>query len=312
METRAHHILIGLFTVIAVGSALLFALWLGKSQVDTKFKLYDVVFNEPVNGLSVGSHVQYSGINVGDVTRLTLDPLDPRRVRASIRVSDTTPIKQDTKARLALTSITGTAAVQFYGGTPNSPLLETDNDNPTRINATPSPLARLLNDGEDLVTNINQLLSKANHMFSDANIERVGKTMTNLELVTDSVAEHREDISEALNNLALASRQANEMLSQGTSTLRNANNLIDQEGRASLNSAAKAMASLERSTHTLEQLVERNQDALNGGIQGLAEIGPAIGELRNTLAALRQVTRQLSDNPGALLLDHQQNKEFQP
>lgn len=30
METRAHHVLIGLFTVLVVGGALLFALWLGK------------------------------------------------------------------------------------------------------------------------------------------------------------------------------------------------------------------------------------------------------------------------------------------
>ncbi len=34
METRAHHVLIGLFTVLVVGAALMFALWLGKSDAD--------------------------------------------------------------------------------------------------------------------------------------------------------------------------------------------------------------------------------------------------------------------------------------
>ena len=29
METRAHHVLIGFFTLLVVGLALLFALWLG-------------------------------------------------------------------------------------------------------------------------------------------------------------------------------------------------------------------------------------------------------------------------------------------
>lgn len=312
METRAHHILIGLFTVIALGSALLFALWLGKSHVDTEFKLYDVLFNEPVSGLSVGSHVQYSGIAVGDVQALRLDPQDPRRVIARIRVSGTTPIKQDTHARLALTSITGSAAIQLFGGSPNSPPLLTQNDNPTQITAEPSPLARLLNNGEDLVSNINQLLLNANRMFSDQNIERMSQTMAHLEEMTGSVAERRDEIREALSNLAAASRQANEMLTQGTSTLRNANSLVDQQGRSAMNSAARAMASLEDSSRNIEQLIERNQDALSGGMQGLSELGPAIGELRSTLAALRQMTRQLSDNPGALLLDHQQNKEFQP
>lgn len=312
METRAHHILIGLFTVIAIGSALLFALWLGKSRVDSEFKLYDVIFNEPVSGLSVGSHVQYSGIAVGDVADLSLDPQDPRRVRARIRVAGATPIKQDTHARLALTSITGSAAIQLYGGTPDSPPLITDNDQPTRITAEPSPLARLLDNGEDLVSNVNQLLLNANRMFSDENIERMGQTMAHLEQVTGSVAERRDEIREALSNLAVASRQANEMLTQGASTLRNANSLVDQQGRNAMNSVARAMASLEDSSRNIEQLIERNQDALGSGMQGLAELGPAIGELRSTLAALRQVTRQLSDNPGALLLDRQQNKEFQP
>lgn len=33
METRAHHVLIGLFSVIVIGAALLFGLWLAKSEI---------------------------------------------------------------------------------------------------------------------------------------------------------------------------------------------------------------------------------------------------------------------------------------
>jgi phospholipid/cholesterol/gamma-HCH transport system substrate-binding protein len=76
METRAHHVLIGLFTVLVVVGALLFGLWLAKSSVDKEFKDYEIVFNEAVSGLSKGSAVQYSGIKVGDVVSLRLDPKD--------------------------------------------------------------------------------------------------------------------------------------------------------------------------------------------------------------------------------------------
>jgi hypothetical protein len=61
METRAHHVLIGLFTVIVVTGALLFGLWLAKSSVDTEFKDYEVVFNEAVSGLSKGSPCSTAG-----------------------------------------------------------------------------------------------------------------------------------------------------------------------------------------------------------------------------------------------------------
>ena len=45
METRAHHVMIGLFTVLAVGGALLFALWLGKSSMDREYNYYEISFN---------------------------------------------------------------------------------------------------------------------------------------------------------------------------------------------------------------------------------------------------------------------------
>jgi len=124
METRAHHVLIGLFTVIVVAGALLFGLFLAKSSVDREFKDYQVVFNEAVSGLSNGSSVQYSGIKVGDVISLRLDPKDPRRVLARIRLGGDTPVKEDTQAKLALTGVTGTSIIQLSGGTPQSPTLK--------------------------------------------------------------------------------------------------------------------------------------------------------------------------------------------
>ena len=70
METRAHHVLIGLFSVLVVVGGMLFGLWLAKASMDSTFKDYEVVFNEAVSGLSKGSSVQYNGIKVGDVVSL--------------------------------------------------------------------------------------------------------------------------------------------------------------------------------------------------------------------------------------------------
>ena len=58
MEPRAHHVLIGLFTVLTLGAALLFALWLNKAGAERAFTDYEVIFNETVSGLSQGSAVQ--------------------------------------------------------------------------------------------------------------------------------------------------------------------------------------------------------------------------------------------------------------
>src|SRR5471030_3367410 len=181
METRAHHVLIGLFTVIVVAGALLFGLWLAKSSVDTEFKDYEIVFNEAVSGLSKGSAVQYTGIKVGDVVTLRLDPKDPRRVLARIRLGGQTPIKEDTQAKLALTGITGTSLIQLSDGTPQSPELKGKDGNLPQIIASPSPISRLLNDSNDLMSGINLLLHNANEMFSRENVERLSNTLDNLQ-----------------------------------------------------------------------------------------------------------------------------------
>lgn len=166
METRAHHVLIGLFSVLVIVGAMLFGLWLAKASMDSTFKDYEVVFNEAVSGLSKGSSVQYNGIKVGDVIELRLDDKDPRRVLARIRLAANTPVKVDTKAKLALTGVTGTSIIQLSGGDPNSPPLKGKEGKLPEIVASPSPIARLLTDGSDVMANVNMLLHNANHLFS--------------------------------------------------------------------------------------------------------------------------------------------------
>ena len=97
METRAHHVLIGLFTVLVVGAALMFTLWLGKSDADRQFDTYDIVFQEAVSGLSKGGTVEFNGIKIGDVVSLSLDPDDARRVIARVRVDSAAPVRTDTQ-----------------------------------------------------------------------------------------------------------------------------------------------------------------------------------------------------------------------
>ncbi|MDF9776057.1 phospholipid/cholesterol/gamma-HCH transport system substrate-binding protein [Pseudomonas baetica] len=297
METRAHHVLIGLFTVIVVTAALLFGLWLAKSSVDTEFKDYEVVFNEAVSGLSKGSSVQYSGIKVGDVISLRLDPKDPRRVLARIRLAGDTPVKEDTNAKLALTGVTGTSIIQLSGGTPQSPTLKGKDGNLPTIVASPSPIARLLNDSEDLMAGVSTLMHNANLMFSTENIERISNTLEHLEQTTGTIAEQRGDIRQAMQQLASVGKQANNMLEQTTALMRNANGLLNEHGKEALGSAEQAMKSLEESSATLNKLITANQDSLNSGMQGLNGLGPAVREMRETLTSLRTIAKRLEATP---------------
>jgi phospholipid/cholesterol/gamma-HCH transport system substrate-binding protein len=305
MEPRAHHVLIGLFTVLMVAAGLGFALWLSNASSDQELRDYDVIFNEAVSGLSKGSVVQYSGIKVGDVIALSLDPEDPRKVRAHIRVDTNTPIKQDTRARLSITGITGAALIQLHGGTPESPILISQGNQRAQIIADRSPLARLMTNGEDLLLSVTRLLKRANKLFSSENVGRISRTLDNIEQTSASIADQRDELRQALQQMSTASQEAADLM-------RNANQLLSGQGRDAMGSASRLMASLERSSNTVEQLLIDNRSSLDGGMHGLGELGPTIIELRETLSTLRTFARRLEEDPAGYLLRSDTIKEFQP
>lgn len=299
METRAHHILIGLFTLLGIGAALLFVLWLGKTGGDRQYALYDIVFQEAVSGLSRGSTVEFNGIRIGDVSGLRLDPEDPRRVLARVRIESGTPVRRDTQARLVPAGITGLSLIRLSSGDdPDSPPLQPIDDEVPVIVAQPSPMSRLLADGEDVMLNINQLLIRARDVLSPQTVEDLGATLHNLRLVTDTLAERREDLAATLDG--------------ANALMRSANSVIDGELLQTLAAAQRSMSALERTVGELETLVTANRGNLDSGMRGLADIGPAVTELRGTLASLRGITRQLEESPRDFLLGSNPTREFQP
>lgn len=312
METRAHHVLIGLFTVIVVAAALLFGLWLAKASTDKAFHDYEVVFNEAVTGLSRGSPVQYNGIKVGDVIQLKLDPADPRKVLARIRLAGDTPVKQDTHAKLVLTGLTGITNIQLSGGSPASPPLIGQRGKLPVIVADPSPLTRLLANGEDLMTSINDVVMRATELLSDQNVQHINQVLTHLDQATGAIADQRDEIRQLLQQLTLASRHASATLIQTEQLARNANGLVSGQGKAAMDSMQASMASLQRATASIDQLLEVNRDALDSGMRGVGEIGPAMNELRKTLDSLHSISRKLDDDPASYLLGRDQIKEFKP
>lgn len=312
METRAHHVLIGLFTVIVVIAGLAFGVWLAKARSDQEWHYYDVVFNEAVTGLSKGGGVQYNGIRLGDVSQLRLDPEDPRRVLARIRVSGDTPLRKDTHAKLALTGVTGVAIIQLSGGTPSSPLLVGHDGEVPVIVADPSPFARLLANGEDLLTNVSQAAARANQMLSTENVHRIEKILDHLDQTTGVIADEREDIRTLIKQLSVTTKQANDTLAESQKLVHNANGLVEGQGKATLESAQRAMASLERSMSSIDRLLNDNADSINGGAASLGELAPALHELRDTLGSLRSITRRLDENPSGYLFGREKTKEFTP
>ena len=95
---------------------MLFAMWMTTGDFRRGFNEYDVVFDDPVRGLTEGGEVRFNGIKVGEVESLRIDPDNTNRVIARIRVSADVPVKADTEAQLEPIGLTGVTLIQLSPG----------------------------------------------------------------------------------------------------------------------------------------------------------------------------------------------------
>lgn len=314
METRAHHVLIGAFTLIVAAFALLFALWLAKYSTEKSWNEYDVVFEEAVTGLSNGSLVQYNGITVGEVRELSLAPKDPSKVIARIRVKAGTPVKVDTEARLAFIGLTGVAQISLTGGTATSAPLKPENGRKVGVLlAKESAFQKLLNSSDDIATSASRVLTRLNAALSEENVAKLSATLGNLEQVTGTLAGQREDIRLLIASAREASERLKGTLTLAESSMQKLDAEVIGELPETLDRLNRTIAQLERLSKNANDTLEQNREAIDSfGNQGLAQVGPTLAELRSVLRDLNQITSKLEENPAAFVLGKDREKEFKP
>lgn len=306
MEPRAHHILVGIFTLVIAIAAIGFSLWLAKSGSDRDTKNYTVVFNEPVRGLSRGAAVQYNGIRIGEITKLALDLNDISRVLASITIQSNIPVRENTQARSNITGITGSAVIELTGSTPDSPLLKAqDPDHPPYIIATPSPISQIMSGGEDLMTNLSELIMNANAFLSSENADNMSKSVAQLELLLSQLADGTKSLPELVEGLTSTSHEAEKMLSE-------VRVLLAKEGSGVFANANEVMKNLNATTLELTKMINDNSSSINQGSQGFAQLAPIMQELRQTVSNINIITQEIQNSPKGFLFGADSLQEFQP
>ncbi len=307
METRANYVLIGAFTLAAAAFMLLFGLWAAKYTSAKDWRLYDVVFDEAVTGLTEGGSVQYNGISVGTVDDLRLDPDDPRKVIARVKLRAATPVKTDTHAKLSFTGLTGTAFIQLTGGSPEAPLLASENGDDVPVIETEASAL------QNIAETANKLVTRLDKVLSEKNIENIEKTLAHLESATGALSDQRGDIAGLLAN----ARESSEKLSATLDTTQGAIASIDRELVDKLPGIVARLEStlnrLDSAAGNANSLLDENRGAIRSFTEdGLSQLGPTLEELRVLVRDLRRISSRLDDNPAGYVLGRQKPKEFEP
>lgn len=307
METKANYVLIGAFTLAVAVAMLLFGLWAAKYSSDRNWQAYHVVFDEPVTGLTEGGTVQYNGIAVGTVDSLSLAPQDPRRVVARIRVNAEVPVKVDTRAKMSIAGLTSAPFIQLTGGSPEAPrLLPQDKDDVPVILTEASAL-------QNIADTANRLVARLDQVLSEANVERIANTLEHIEGMTGAVAGQREDLAALITN----TRVASEKLVEAVETSNRAMNGIDRELVQKLPGMVtrleSTLARIDSAAGSADAILGENRNAINSfANDGLAQLGPTLGELRSLVRDLRRISDRFDSNPARYLLGRDAPKEFEP
>jgi phospholipid/cholesterol/gamma-HCH transport system substrate-binding protein len=307
METKANYVLIGAFTILTAVLLLLFGLWAAKYSSEKNWQQYQVIFTEPVTGLSEGSAVQYNGIAVGTVETLNLAPKDPRQVVALLKLKADAPVKVDTRAKLSITGLTGVPFIQLTGGSPNAPALASgDRDEIPVIRAEASAL-------QNIADTAHRLVSRMDEVLSEENVKRIADTLAHLESMTGAIADQREDLRALLIN----ARESSEQLSK---TLVTTNRAVEDVDRELVDKLPGLVSKLDTTLTNLDSaasganaILGENRAAINSfANDGLSQLGPTLGELRSLVRDLRRISDHLESSPARYLLGRDAPKEFEP
>ena len=221
-----------------------------------------------MTGLSVGSPVQYNGIAVGSITELNLVPDDPRQVVARIRLNSNTPVKTDTRAKLAITSLTGPSIIQLSGGTPQSPALTTVNKDPAPIiPTTPSAL-------QNITDVANRIVERMDQILSDRNVASINATLANLETISGGLADRDQGTQALLLSARDAARSLDTTLKTTNGTIERLDRNLVQQLPGIIDKLDATLAKLDSAAGNADSILGENRAAINSfANDGLGQLG---------------------------------------
>lgn len=307
METRANYALIGGLVILATALVAGFVLWLGQSEFSRDYKAYDIVFDGPVS-LEEGAAVRYIGIKVGEVATVRVDRGDSSKVRARVRVSRETPVREDSSASIQLAGITGTTFVQITAGT-GRPLEARAGEPVPVIRSERTLVDQIVAGGAQALGRANLTFDNINKMLTEENIASVNATLKNIEIATGKLAAEDGLIDKAtaavddVSRAAIAFEKASVEFQE-----------FGESADANLAAAAEDLRILVADLRTVAKsasgTLDRSAEAVAAAtaiIEGPAtetfqNAGVASKELRIMLSRFDRFLRELESNPQSLLV----------
>jgi len=290
MDTKINYTLVGFF-VFSFGLLLvLFLLWMAKYGFEEKkFDSYTIIVADSVAGLNIESPVKYRGVEVGNVSAISIDPNNSEVIKVSIEVKPKTPIKYDSIAVLTAQGITGLSYIELKGGSKESKRLPQGGT----ITAGKSLFDKLESSATSVSESITYTLSRVDNLLNNKNIEKIDKLLNKFDQLINN-----------LNNIVINSVPL--VLNQ-----ENADNI-----KTGLASMAKTSQTLEKESKNIGKVINMTIELEKSAKQSLNDYSLLSNKLSLLLTSiqkrfesgefdLRQMTEHHLETLNALLVELQ-------
>lgn len=306
MESKVNYSVVGIFVVIFSIGIISFIFWLGKYNDDeNEYKRYRVYITESVSGLAPEASVKFHGVDVGLVESIQINPDNSEQIELILKIKKTTPIKNDSTAVLKFFGITGLAFIEIAGGSKNSPLLETSEEDIAIIPTSPSLITRLDETLNQVVTKFSTTLDKTNAILSDTNTQNFSQTLANLKVISAQMANYQDEIDTLLANSIQTGQNMDDMMARvgkSSDTVNDSMATFKITMKESFGPTMDQWRITSKKANTLIESLQTNMERGDYDFQSSAqELNSVLKQSQMTLIEMEKTLQSLRQSPSDIL-----------
>jgi phospholipid/cholesterol/gamma-HCH transport system substrate-binding protein len=310
METRAHYVLIGTFTLLVIVAAFALVWYVSGAGGLSSGRFYQVVFRGSVNGLTSGAVVTFNGLRVGEVVSVGYVASDPGAVSSLIKVEGDAPVRADTVARLESQGLGGASTIALIGGAPDAPDLKGENGNPPKLIGESSSMANLLESVASLSSKAAATITKADALIGD-NSAALGDAVKNLDEFSKALGQSGPELKQLIDHVDKLAADADNVIAavdpeHVRSIVTKIDALATSLGGADSKGPLAEFAATAKSMRQLADDLDLRVKEISPGLtrfsnSGLREWESVAVDSRHAIGDLDRILHNLEKNPSALL-----------
>jgi len=302
MESRAHAIVAGLFTLLLGIGVILAALWFSRENYD--HVTYVLESRHSVSGLNPQAPVRLRGVPIGKVQSIEFDDEDRNVILITILVKGGSRITRGTFAQLGAQGITGTSYVMLEDDGKKPEFLPPSTEKASRIAVKRALFDELANSGQDILVQVNRVAKQLETLLSEPNQEKLVGALGAVRGMSERIEVLAKAIEPGMKNLPALAGDARKTLQSADVALRDLAPAL-QEAKSTLASVDKLAREYAKRADALDR-VAKSAEQIGGAAQGASsDTAPRVNVLLEELARnsrnLDRLLAELNEQPSGLV-----------